>query len=163
MEVNNLMAAARAIIQSNKYCMLMTHAPTGAINARLMQPFPPDHDLTLWFGTSPRSGKVRDLRANPHATVVYQDNARVAYVTLQGTARLENDLNLRKNHWFEGWKLFWPDGPEGDDYILIRFMPEQIEIMNFAENIAPPPYGLMPAVLTRRGDQWVLGEHYREG
>ena len=47
-----------------------------------------------------------------------------------------------------------PDGPEGDDFVLIRLVPRRIELMSFADRIHPEPYGLKEAVLERRDDGW---------
>lgn len=160
--VDELLKVIRQAIQSTQYAFLMTADDTGLINVRLMQPFPPDDDLTLWFGTSPRSRKAENIRRDPRVTVAYQDSAGAAYITLQGQAYLVDDLELRRAHWFTEWKLFWPDGPEGDDYVLIRFRPERIELMHFGQNITPAPFGLLPAVLTRQGDDWIQTQAFRQ-
>jgi general stress protein 26 len=159
--VDDLMKIIRQSIQSTQYAFLMTTDQTGLVNVRLMQPFPPEDDLTLWFGTSPRSRKTQDIRRDPRVTVAYHDAPGNAYITLQGQARIVDELEQRRTHWFTEWKLFWPDGPEGDDYALICFWPERIELMHFGENITPAPFGLVPAVLTRQGDEWIKAEAFR--
>ncbi len=160
--VEQLLGIARDIMTTVQYCVLITLDETGQANARLMQPFPPEPDLTLWFGTSPRSRKALNIRRNPHITVLYQDTTNNAYLTLQGTSRLVDDLDQRRAHWFEGWKVFWPDGPEGDDYLLIAFTPTRLELMSFAQNVTPQPFGLLPVELERQNDNWTLVRHYRE-
>jgi general stress protein 26 len=159
--VDELLDIARGVITAALYCVLITLDEAGQANARVMQPFPPEADLTLWFGTSPRSRKALNIRRHPQLTVLYQNPTDNAYLTLQGTARLVDDLDQRRAHWFNGWKLYWPDGPTGDDFILIAFTPSRLELMSFSQNVTPPPYGLMPAALERQADTWALAKHYR--
>ena len=61
----------------------------------------------------------------------------------------------RKKLWRRRWGSYWPDGPESEDYLLIRFQPERMEFMSEAAEIAPDPL-TQPAVLTLSGSGWVL-------
>ena len=47
-----LLEVAKATIRATAYCFLITLGDTGQAHARLMQPFAPEEDLTIWFGTS---------------------------------------------------------------------------------------------------------------
>lgn len=159
--IDYLLGIARVTLTTTLYCTLVTVNDSGQANARVMQPFPPEQDLTVWFGTSPRSRKAQDIRQNPLVTVLYQNSETNAYLTLQGTAQLVDDLDQRRAHWFNGWKLYWPHGPEGDDFTTIVFKPTRLELMSFSQDVTPPPFGLMPAALERQGEAWTLAGHYR--
>jgi general stress protein 26 len=156
MSVENWLAAARATMESAEYCFLITLGESGGANARLMQPFKPEEDLTIWFGASPRSRKVRELGQDDRATVAYQNTAQGAYVTLRGRAQIVRDVALRKQYWRRRWSRFWPDGPEGHDYVLIRFVPSRVELMNTERGIMPDAV-TQPAVLLRQGEAWIIG------
>ena len=151
----SLLAAARAIIQAAEYCFLITIGESGEANARLMQHFKPDDDLILWFGASPRSRKVQNISRDSRVTGVLEDPRETADLTLQASAQVETDVNLRRQYWREDWVAFFPAGPEGEDYVLIKFVPTRIEIMSFERHITPEPYGLQPAILIREGGAWV--------
>jgi hypothetical protein len=43
---------------------------------------------------------------------------------------------------------FFPDGPAGDDFVLIGIEPARIELMDFSLALHPPPYGLLPRSLS---------------
>lgn len=161
-EVDRLLEIVRKIVESQNYCTLITANEQGSPNARVVQPLPPEADFTHWFGTSPRSRKARDIRQHPAVTILYFAAHGMSYVTLQGEARLVDNLNERQTHWAEGWRMFFPDGPEGDDYTLIQFKPARIELMSFEHNVTPAPFGLLPAVLLRQGGEWVTGTAYRQ-
>ena len=119
-----------------------------------MQPYEPQNDFTIYIGTSPRSRKVSEIQGNNHVTLSYHNPRENAFVTLIGAATLESDIDLRKKYWREEWRIFFPGGADSDDYILIKFIPQRIEIMNLARNISLKPYGLRATVLHRIGDTW---------
>ena len=158
MTVNRLLEVTVAILRAAEYCFLITLAGSGPAQARLMMPFDPEEDLRIWMAASPASRKVRELQADGSATLGYPLAQDGAYVTLLGTATIEDDLELRRRYWRRRFVQFWPDGPEGDDYVLIRFVPARIELMNFTEGVVPEPYGLRAATLVRDGDLWIIPE-----
>jgi len=161
-DIQALLSAARAVMEGAEFCFLITHSRQGEMHARLMQPFLPEEDLSVWFGASRDSRKVREIEANHLVTLTYHYSAENAYVSIQGRASLTDELSLRKRYWRQRWFEFWPDGPEGGDYFLIQVKPYQIEIMDFKRGIAPEPYGLRPVILSRELDKWVVVENYRE-
>jgi general stress protein 26 len=153
-----LIDIAYKIVKAVPYCVLVTAGESGQANARLMQPFEPAADLTIYMGVSPASRKVRDLGRENRATLLYYGPSETAYVTLLGSAQVENDLALRRLYWRKDWLVFYPAGPESDTYTLIKFVPSRIELLDFTHKIAPEPYGLKPAVLLRAGDTWQVAE-----
>jgi general stress protein 26 len=65
------------------------------VSARVLQPFPPDPDLTVWFGTSTSSRKVAELGTDARAMVVYQDDSTAACVVLVGRMEVVEPFGLR--------------------------------------------------------------------
>jgi general stress protein 26 len=157
MSANEWLEVAVRIMRAAPYCFLVTLGENGHASARLMDPFEPEEDMRIWFGASPRSRKVREVRAHGRATVCYESVEERAYVTLQGSARIVEDQALRKLHWKDAWKRFWPDGPLAGDYVLVAVDPDRIELMDVAKGIAPDAL-TKPAVLVRVGDSWQAGE-----
>jgi general stress protein 26 len=152
----HVVAVARATLDTARYCFLITQAASGTARTRLMQHFKPDADLTLWFGTSLTSRKVRELRRTPRASVACLDPQRPAYAVLVGTVTIEEHAEQWRRYWRDDWKTFWPEGPLGRDYVLLRFMCERVELLSFPAGIAPAAYGLRAAVAVRRGGGWQL-------
>jgi general stress protein 26 len=156
MTPEHLLKVAVATIKAAQYCFLITLSEAGQANARLMQPFEPEPDLTIWFGASPTSRKVQEIRRNSQVTLAYHDAQENAYAILSGLAHVVSDKDLKRKYWRDGWKAFWPQGPESDEYVLIKLTPTQIELMNFAQHVTPQPYGLQPVVLIKEGNVWVV-------
>jgi general stress protein 26 len=152
--VDEWLQAARDLIVAAEFGFLTTLGPDGEAHTRLMQPFGPEEDWTIWMGASPVSRKVAEITADPRATLAYGHGAEGAYLVLMGTAVTKQDLALRQKYWRESFRAFWPDGPAGDDYVLIRFDPAQMELMYIARDVAPDPFGLIPARLEREDGVW---------
>lgn len=152
-----LLGVARITMESSEYCFLVTLGPTGP-DARPMQPFAPEDDLTVRFGTGARSRKAREIGDDERVVLAYSDPAEVAYVVIRGTAHAETDPETRRRYWREQWRSLYPGGPEGDDYVVLRCVPERVELMNLTREVSASPYGVRPAVLVRAGEGWRLAE-----
>lgn len=144
-----LIVAAREIIATARYCALITADAKGRIHARTMDPFPPDDNLVIWFGTNPKSRKVAEIRRNNRVTLYYYDRESPAYVTISGIARLVNDPKEKTRRWKDEWKAFYPGGKKG--YLLIAVTPREFEIVHEKKGIVgdavrwtPPTVRLSP-------------------
>lgn len=152
--VERILSVARASMLAAQNCFLITVTAEGRPAARMMLPFEAEQDLTIWLAASPASRKVAEIRADKRVALAYGHDEEGAYVVLAGTATVHDDLELRKRYWRRRFISYWPDGPEGDDYVLIRVIPTRLEMMNATQGITPDPYCLRAAVLIRQGDEW---------
>ena len=147
-----LINAAREIMTTTRYCALITTDSRGVVNARTMDAFAPEPDMTVWFGTNPLSRKVVEIRRHPRVTLYYFDRESQAYVTIRGIARIVNDAESKQRHWKEDWKNFYPD--RNRSYMLIEVRPVSLEVVNIKTGIVAsgrdwrPPAVTFPA--TRR-------------
>ncbi|HEY6951212.1 MAG TPA: pyridoxamine 5'-phosphate oxidase family protein [Bacteroidota bacterium] len=162
MTVDELLAATRELIRTTEYCFFITAGKDGHPHARLMQPFPPENDFTIYFGASPRSRKVRQLLGQPRVSLAFYNQQSTAYVTLSGTGSVTEQGALRQKYWRSNWNDLFPGGPESGEYTLIKFVPEKIEMMNFAGHAMPQPYSLHPTILVRHGSSWKLSTNVTE-
>jgi general stress protein 26 len=132
-----LVAAAREIMTTARYCALITLDSSGRPHARTLDPFPPDEDMVVWLGTNPRSRKIAEIRRNPRVTLYYFDREGQAYVTISGIARLVNDPEEKAKRWKDEWKDFYPD--RARDYLLIAVKPEWLEVVSVKKGIVGDP------------------------
>ena len=130
---DTLIATAREIMGAARYCALITLDSKGRAHARTMDPFPPDENMMVWFGTNPRSRKVSEIRRNHRVILYYFDREGPAYVTISGVARLVNDQKEKGDRWKDEWKAFYPDRAKG--YLLIAFTPQELEIVSEKKGI----------------------------
>ena len=61
---DSLMAIARVIMDSANCRAFITVDENGNPHARAMSPFPPEENMVVWLGTSPKSRKVKQIKNN---------------------------------------------------------------------------------------------------
>jgi general stress protein 26 len=132
-----LIAAAREVMATARYCALITSDSSGRAQARTVDPFPPDEHMRVWLATNPRTRKVREIRRRPRVTLYYFDRDSQAYVTIYGIARLVNDPKEKAKRWKDEWKDFYPN--RAKDYLLIVVTPEKLEVVNVSKGVLGDP------------------------
>ena len=148
--------AARSVVEKSKYCFLITHGSEGGSNARWVEPIV-EPDFTVWIGTSPKLRKVQEVMADSAVTLAFGSEKDQANLILKGQARVVDDMQMRRKHWLGHWRLFFPDGPQGDDYVLLKFEPQCMEVLSFKKAVIPEPFGLSAVQLDRdAGGHWQL-------
>ncbi|MFI6483151.1 pyridoxamine 5'-phosphate oxidase family protein [Nonomuraea sp. NPDC050663] len=149
-----LFDVALTLLRANPYGFLTT-VNDGQPHSRLVQHVSVDADGTVWIGTSPASRKAAEISRHRMVTYAVEDRAAFAYVCLQADAELVRDKDERVARWQDGLEAFFPDGPAGNDFVLIRLRPHRVELMDFVRKIHPDPYGLLPAAVEQREGSWV--------
>jgi general stress protein 26 len=132
-----LASVARTIITNASICTLITLNEDGLPMARAMDPFLPEEDFTVWFGTNPFSRKVKQIKNNPTVTLFYLDKDESGYVVIHGTAELVDDSNEKETHWKDAWNAFYHN--RDNDYILIKVSPKWMEVLSTTYGITGDP------------------------
>lgn len=155
MTLDEALRTLKKMLKESEYCFFSSLGDK-EIHSRLMQPFEPEPDFTLWFGAAPSSRKVQEIRANANATVALMNPKNSGYATMVGTATIVTDIDKRQQYWRADWTDLYPGGPDADDYVLIKFTPARIEMMDFANETQGRPYALKPVGLEKSGSGWKL-------
>lgn len=134
---DTLIVAAKEIINSARYCALITTSSTGEIHVRTMDPFSPEDNMVIWLGTNSNSRKVIEIKNNPHVSIYYNDPNRSGYVVISGKAQIIDDAEETTKRWKEEWTQFYPNREK--NYILIKVVPEKMEVINYKLGIAGDP------------------------
>jgi len=138
-----ILKAARTIIDSAYYGTFISLDTYGQPKARIMEPFKPGQHFEIYLATNPRSRKVKEIKNNPVASMHYFDKLRVGYVSLYGKAYLVNDDSLKQKLWKAGWERFYKN--RDDDYMLIRFEPDYLEVISIPEGLTGDDQTWMPS------------------
>jgi len=139
---DSLTSVALEIIESAKYVALITLDADGHPQARVMDPFAPEENMTVWMATNPQSRKVEQIKADDRVTLYYFDNAGLGTVSLMGTARLVNDPTEQAKRWKSGWEAFYPD--RDSSYLLIQVRPEFMEVVSVKHGLRGDPVTWTP-------------------
>jgi general stress protein 26 len=102
-----------------------------------MDPFPPDEDMVVWFGTDRRTRKVQEIADDPRVTLYYPAPDADGYVSIYGTARLVDDPIEKARRWKEEWGRFYPD--RESTYLLIAVTPESMEVVSYSRGMFGDP------------------------
>jgi general stress protein 26 len=140
-----LIDVAREIMTSAGTCALITIDEEGRPRVRVMDPFLPESDLTVWFGTNPKSRKVAQIKKDSKVTLYYLDKDASGYVMIHGTAQLVNDQKEKDKHWKEEWEAFYAN--KNEDYLLIKVSPEWMEVISYKHGILGDPITWKPPVV----------------
>lgn len=138
-----LMEAAREIMTSAESCALITIDQEGRPRVRAMDAFLPEEDFTIWFGTNSNSRKVDQIKNNPKVTLYYLEKGSAGYVMIYGTAELVDDKKEKEKRWKTEWEAFYQENR--DNYLLIKFSPEWMEVVSYTYGIHGDPVSWEPA------------------
>ncbi len=128
-----LIGAAREIISAAGTCALITLDEEGQPRVRAMDPFSPEDDFTVWFGTNSNSRKVKQINKDPRVTLYYLDSDASGYVTIHGLAQIVDDKKEKEKHWKDEWEAFYPD--KNETYLLIKVSPVWMEVSSVTRGI----------------------------
>lgn len=119
-------ARLREILDEAGTVMLLTrNRGNGDVHVRPMAVAKVDDDGTLYLITNIKTTKVTEIQADPRVDVVFQSKTR--YATVSGAARMNTDRALVDQLWSESWKIWFPEGKEDPDIIVLIVEPDRGE------------------------------------
>ncbi len=128
-----LIASARELIGTLKYCALITLDAAGQPQVRTMNPFPPEDDMSVYMATTTLSRKYKEIQQNPRVTLYYANHAdATGYVSLAGKAVLIDDMQeiLKRK------RAYWDDAFPGlKNIVLIKVVPERLEVVYYKHGL----------------------------
>ena len=142
---SKLISAAREIMIAAGTCALITLDEEGRPRVRAMDPFTPESDLTVWFGTNSKSRQVNQINKDPRVTLYYLDSDASGYVMIHGTAQLVDNQKEKEKRWKDEWEAFYPNKTE--DYLLIKVTPIWMEISSTTRGIVGDTITWQPPIV----------------
>lgn len=142
---NKALTAAKGIMTNATTCALITVDQEGQPRVRTMDPFPPENDFTVWFGTKKNTRKVEQIKNDPRVTLYYLENGDSGYVVIHGKAHLIDDKKEKEKRWKESWEAFYTD--KNKNYLLIKVVPENMEVLSYTHGIMADPATWKPPVI----------------
>jgi general stress protein 26 len=156
MRVESLLRLARATIDAVPTALAITIDARGDANARPVNTSRLTDAWTVRFMTDRRTRKFAEIARTGRLTLVYDNPADGAYVSLVGRATIIDDVAVKQATWRPHSFTWHPGGPTDPNVVLVDFTAERIETWNSPGGIVPDPAkGLWAAVLTRdAGGDW---------
>lgn len=154
LSLEHCLRVARLTASRTKYCFLISTGQSGVPSARLVQPIVEADDFEFFIGTHPQSRKVTEIMAHSAVTLAFNKPDEDASLVVYGTATVHQEPDFKEEYWKGTWRLFFPEGPQSDEYVVIRVRAERLELLSFQRNVIPEPFGLRPVVLERSEAGW---------
>lgn len=144
-----VLAAAREVMAAQQYCALVTLDEHGLPQVRTMNPFAPDEGMVVWMATHATTRKVQQIRRDPRVSLYYADHANaIGYVAISGRAELVDDMKevlaRRRAYWDQAF-------PGLKNIVLIKVVPERIEVLNYKQGVVADPATLGAPSITMPG------------
>ena len=98
--------------------MFTTRTDEGTLRSVPMARQEVDPSAELWFITARDTEHVRDIQARPHVGLTFSSSD--AWVSIQGTATVDDDEVRLKELWNTFAEAWLPGGPEDGNATLIR-------------------------------------------
>jgi general stress protein 26 len=148
--VERLLTAAKDTMAKAKFCWAVTTAENGQANARPMGRIPSapgDDAWIVWFMTRRTSRKALEIGRAGRLTVVFQHDADDSYVTLIGRSEIITDRAVIRPRWQKDWNLFFADGAEDENAVLVRTEAMRLEL--WVRGVTAEPFGARTTILER--------------
>ncbi len=115
----------REMLRGFRTVMLVTETLGGELRSRPLHVAEVRDDLTLVFPTGADSTKVDELSARPSVHVAAQNDSQ--WVSLTGVATVVHDRAEIERLYDEAWKVWFPNGKDDPDLVLLTVKPSSAE------------------------------------
>ena len=109
------------LLKNFSTAMLISHRPDGNLHSRPMAIAELQPGAHAYFVTDASSPKVSEIRKDPRVHVTFQGSS--GYASLSGTAAVVSDRALIERLWTEAWRVWFPNGKDDPNIVLLRVDP----------------------------------------
>ncbi len=158
--VSFALRAARSLISNARFAVFITMDQKGFPQARVVDPLLPNTNIDdIWIGTNRFTRKVAHISQNPRTALIFFDLSSLGFTYMSGLCSLHEDKHLKQEKFTSEWWLFYPEGPLGPRFALIRFVPQRLEVVSPLHKLAAGLNSWRPIALVRDSDaagEWAL-------
>ncbi len=85
-----------------------------------------ENDFMIYLSTGMQSPKMVRMKANPKVSVYFCAPDQLLGVMLGGEIEVITDQQLKNRIWQKDWTMYYPSGPEGPEYGIIKLVPKVV-------------------------------------
>ena len=113
------------LIEKQSVCFISSVDENGYPNTKAMLPPVKREGIKVfyWHTNSP-SMRIKHYRNNSKACIYFCDKRFFRGVMLKGTMEVVDDIDIKKEIWKDEFTMYYKDGADGDDFIILRFTAE---------------------------------------
>jgi general stress protein 26 len=86
-----------------------------------------DNDFVLYMATGKQSPKMARIKANPKVSVYFCNADQIVGLMLGGEIEIIADQQLKNRIWQKDWTMYFPGGPEGPEFAVIKLVPNIVK------------------------------------
>lgn len=106
------------ILEGIPTAMFVTIDSDGFPHARPLAVARVDREGVVWFVTHSETTKIAEISRAPLVGLTFQDHTR--HASASGRVELVRDPELVREMWSESWRLWFPDGPDTPELVLVK-------------------------------------------
>ena len=80
---------------------------------------------TFYWHTNSPSMRVKQYKNNPKSCIYFYDKRFFREVMLKGRMEVLDDKEIRQEIWKDEFSIYYKDGVDGGDFIILRFTAER--------------------------------------
>ena len=135
------------MIKSIEYAMLVTE-DGDHLRSRPMAVSQKEFDGKLWFFTKASSHKVTEVAHDQRVNLAYAHPGKQDFVSVSGTAKLNQDRAMMEKHWSEPLRTWFTKGIDDPELALLEVTVQQAEYWDAPSSTMLHAYGYVKAVVT---------------
>jgi general stress protein 26 len=146
------------LLENIDIAMMTTVGPDGFLVSRPLSTQEARFDgKRVWFFTERDSPKMGEIRRNPKVNLAYASKDRNTYLSVAGTAKLNNDRRRINALWSDAMKAFFPEGKDDPNLALLEVEVRTVEYWDGPGTFVGKLVGFVRARVT--GKEEAMGEN----
>jgi general stress protein 26 len=147
-----------SLLEKIDIAMMTTVGPDGFLVSRPLSTQDARFDgKRVWFFTEADSPKMGEIRRNPKINLAYASKDRNTYLSVAGTAKVNNDRRRINALWSDAMKAFFPEGKDDPNLALLEVEVRTVEYWDGPGTFVGKLVGFVKARVT--GKEEAMGEN----
>jgi general stress protein 26 len=147
-----------SLLEKIDIAMMTTVGPDGFLVSRPLSTQDARFDgKRVWFFTEADSPKMGEIRRNPKVNLAYASKDRNTYLSVAGTAKVNNDRRRINALWSDAMKAFFPEGKDDPNLALLEVEVRTVEYWDGPGTFVGKLVGFVKARVT--GKEEAMGEN----
>ncbi|HUQ43509.1 MAG TPA: pyridoxamine 5'-phosphate oxidase family protein [Candidatus Limnocylindria bacterium] len=107
-------------------CMFVTRAGGSMRGRPMSNNGKVEYDGDSWFFSNRETAKIDEITADPRVALAYVATEKGAWISIEGTGEVVEDDARKRELWDDQLKMWFKDGPEDDNVVLIKVSADTI-------------------------------------
>ena len=121
---------------AKQHVAMLTTEEGGDIVTRPMGSLARPEDGKIYFVSHKGAGVLGEIGASARVNLAYCDPSKNEYVSVSGTASASQDREKLRELWSMWTEAWLPEGPDGEDVVLITVTPGETKLWNATSSSA---------------------------